>query len=206
MCPSYMVASSDTIVEGETSLPLAYDVDVLVAGGSLAGVEAACVASDKGASVLVIESRPYLGYDICANQKLWLESGEKPQTDITRWIFDGKRQQTPMKVKGLLDRVLLKRNIQFLTGSFPAELLVDQDGKPAGMNMVNRSGRQAIRAKVIIDATPYAALVRQLPDVLTDFNAGKKRASFTVIGGNLKSTLKLYIWICNFFIFQSLRG
>ena len=54
MCPSYMVASSDRIVEGETSLPLAYDVDVLVAGGSLAGVEAACVASDKGASVLVL--------------------------------------------------------------------------------------------------------------------------------------------------------
>ena len=186
LCSSYLVASSDTIVEGETSLPLAYDVDVLVAGGSLAGVEAACAASDKGASVLVIESRPYLGYDICANQKLWLESGEKPQTDISRWIFDGKRQQTPMKIKGLLDRVLLKRNIQFLTGSFPAELLVDQNGKPAGMTMVNRSGRQAIRAKVIIDATPYAALVRQLPDVLTDFNPGKKRASFTVIGGDLK--------------------
>ena len=153
VCSGYLVASSDTIVEGETSLPLAYDVDVLVDGGSLAGVEAACVASDKGASVLVIESRPYLGYDICANQKLWLESGEKTQTDITRWIFDCKRQQTPMKVKGLLDRVLLKRNIQFLTGSFPAELLVDQDGKPAGMTMVNRSGRQAIRAKVLIDAT-----------------------------------------------------
>ena len=186
LCQSYLVASSDTIVEGETSLPLAYDVDVLVAGGSLAGVEAACVASDKGASVLVIESRPYLGYDICANQKLWLEPGEKPQTDITRWIFDGKRQQTPMKVKGLLDRVLLKRNIQFLTGSFPAELLVDPKGKPAGMTMVNRSGRQAVRAKVIIDATPYAALVRQLPDVLTDFNPGKKQASFTVIGGDLK--------------------
>jgi hypothetical protein len=149
-------------------------------------VEAACAASDKGASVLVIESRPYLGYDICANQKLWLEPGEKPQTEITNWIFDGKRQQTPMKIKGLLDRVLLKRNIQFLTGSFPAELLVDQNGKPAGMTMVNRSGRQAIRAKVIVDATPYASLVRQLPDVLTEFKAGKKRASFTVIGGDLK--------------------
>ena len=52
------------IVEGQTSLPLAYDVDVLVAGGSLAGWKPPCAASDKGASVLVIESRPYLGYDI----------------------------------------------------------------------------------------------------------------------------------------------
>ena len=184
--PGFLVASSKSIVERETTLPLAYDVDVLVAGGSLAGIEAACVASDKGASVLVIESRPYLGYDICANQKLWLEADEKPQTDITRWIFEGKKQQTPMKVKGLLDRVLLKRNIPFLTGSFPSELLVDPKGKPAGMTMVNRSGRQAIRAKVIIDATSHGVLVRQLPNVLTDFQAGEKGASFTVIGGDLK--------------------
>jgi len=181
-----LTSASERIVEGEKSLPLAYDVDVLVAGGSLAGIEAACAASDNGATVLVIESRPYLGYDICAHQKLWLEPGEKPQTDITRWIFDGKRQQIPMKVKGLLDRVLLKRDIQFLTGSFPAELLVDKQGKPAGMTMVNRSGRQAIRAKVIIDATPYATLARQLPDILTDFKAGHKQALFTVIGGDLK--------------------
>ena len=184
--PGFLAASSKSIVERETTLPLAYDVDVLVAGGSLAGIEAACVASDKGASVLVIESRPYLGFDICANQKLWLDPDEKPQTDISRWIFDGKKQQTPMKVKGLLDRVLLKRNIPFLTGSFPSELLVDPKGKPAGMTMVNRSGRQAIRAKVIIDATSHGVLVRQLPNVLTDFQAGEKGASFTVIGGDLK--------------------
>ena len=75
-----------------------------------------------------------------------------------------------------------------MTGSFPAELLVNENGKPAGMTMVNRSGRQAIRAKVIIDATPYAVLVRQLPNALTDFQAGEKQASFTVIGGELKKS------------------
>ncbi|WDE97290.1 FAD-dependent oxidoreductase [Lentisphaera profundi] len=178
--------SLDKLVESKASLPLAYDVDVLVAGSSLAGIEAACAAADNGASVLVIESRPYLGYDICANQKLWLDPGEKPQTEISQWIFDNKRQTTPLKVKGLFDKVLLKRNVQFLTGSFPAELLVNENGKPAGMTMVNRSGRQAIRAKVIIDATPYATLIRQLPNALTDFQVGEKQAAFTVIGGDLK--------------------
>jgi len=58
-----------TVSESERLLPLAYDVDVVIAGGSLAGVEAACAAADNGASVLVVESRPYLGYDICVNQK-----------------------------------------------------------------------------------------------------------------------------------------
>lgn len=184
-CPLSIHAVT-AVTESKKSLPLAYDVDVLVAGSSLAGIEAACAAADNGASVLVIEARPYLGYDICANQKLWLEDGEEPQTEISRWIFDNKRHTTPLKVKGLFDKVLLKRNIQFLTGSFPAELLVDEKGKPAGMTMVNRSGRQAIRAKVIIDATPHAVLIRQLPNVLTEFKAGEKQASFTVIGGDLK--------------------
>ena len=178
---------ADVVVEMAKELPLAYDVDVVVAGGSLAGVEAACAAADAGASVLVVESRPYLGYDICANQKLWLDPDEMPETRITRWLFKDKRQVTPVEVKGLLDRALLKRNIKFLTGSFPAELLVDQKGAPSGLTMVNRSGRQAVRAKVVIDATPNAVLVRQRPELLTPFGPGKKTASFTVIGGELNA-------------------
>ena len=68
-----LCASATTaLIESKKSLPMAYDVDVVVAGASVAGVEAACAAADNGASVLVLESRPYLGYDLCANQKLWL--------------------------------------------------------------------------------------------------------------------------------------
>jgi len=79
--------AGETVVESRKSLPLAYDVDIVVAGGSLAGVEAACAAADAGASVLVVESRPYLGYDICANQKLWLNPDEKPETRPHEAIF-----------------------------------------------------------------------------------------------------------------------
>ncbi|MBT7065144.1 MAG: hypothetical protein HN919_02490 [Verrucomicrobia bacterium] len=39
------------VLESKRSLPLAYDVDVVVAGGTLAGVEAACAAAHAGASV-----------------------------------------------------------------------------------------------------------------------------------------------------------
>jgi len=181
-----MGVGAEGVVEAAKELPLAYDVDVVVAGGSLAGVEAACAAADAGASVLLVESRPYLGHDICANQKLWLDPDETPETRITQWLFKDKRQVTPVEVKGLLDNSLLKRKVQFLTGSFPAELLVDQKGVPSGLTMVNRSGRQAIRAKVVIDATANAVLVRQYPGLLTPFEPGKRTGSFTVIGGSLK--------------------
>jgi len=53
--------------------------------------------------------------------------------------------------------------------------------------MVNRSGRQAIRAKVVIDATPHAVLARQCPGLLTPFEPGARSSSFTVIGGALKA-------------------
>lgn len=180
----FMQAQSiSSLVEGERTLPLAYDVDVVVAGGSLAGVEAAVAAAEKGASVLLIDSRPYIGYDLCATQKLWLEPSEKPATPLSRKLFGGKRLVTPLQVKRALDEALLDHKVQFLTGSFPAELLVNEDGTPAGLTTVNRSGRQAIRAKVVIDATPDATLARQSQAEFQPFSTGSKDAQFIVVGG-----------------------
>ncbi len=71
--------SGQLVTESARELPLAYDVDVVVAGGSLAGVEAACAAADQGATVLLVESRPYLGYDLCAYQRLWIDTDAPPE-------------------------------------------------------------------------------------------------------------------------------
>ena len=180
----FLQAQSNTsLVEGERTLPLAYDVDVVVAGGSLAGVEAAIAAAEKGASVLLIDSRPYIGYDLCATQKLWLETDETATTPLSKKLFGKKRLVTPLEVKRALDKALLDHQVQFLTGSFPAELLVDKDGTPAGLTTVNRSGRQAVRAKIVIDATPDATLARQSQAEFQPFTSGSKDAQFIVVGG-----------------------
>ena len=107
------------VLETATKLPLAYDVDVVVAGGSLAGVEAASAAADQGAAVLLVESRPYLGYDLCAYQKLWLDATESPATPLTRQLFHGKRVVTPLEVKRALDNALLEHDVQFSHRRFP---------------------------------------------------------------------------------------
>ena len=180
-------STTNTIaVEAATTLPRAFDVDVVVVGGSLAGVEAACAAADQGSMVLLVDSRPYLGYDLCATQKLWLDSNERPDTPLTRQLFKNKRVVTPMEVKRVLDDALLVHNVQFLTGTFPAELLVANDGAPGGLTIVNRSGRQAVRAKVIIDATPDAVLTRQSAAQFEPFKGGPKQCQFTVVGGSLR--------------------
>jgi hypothetical protein len=91
-----------------------------------------------------------------------------------------------MEVKRTLDDTLLEHNVQFLTGTFPAELLVAGDGAPGGLTIVNRSGRQVVRARIIIDATPDAVLTRQSAAEFVPFRAGPKQCQFTVVGGKLR--------------------
>jgi len=174
----------ETVVKATATLRVAYDVDVLVAGGSLAGVEAACAAAHEGANVLLIEARPYLGYDLCSTQRLWLEQGERPQTALTRSIFGTKRVTTPMQVKTALDKALLEAGVQFLTGCYAVDaLFATKGGAPAGVVMVNRSGRQIIRAKVIIDATDHAAITRCTSAAFRPFTAGREEFGYVVVGG-----------------------
>jgi hypothetical protein len=94
---------------------------------------------------------------------------------------------TPLEVKIALDNALLDNGVEFLTGTFPAELLVDENGVPSGLTMVNRSGRQAIRAKVIIDATPDAVLARQSTAAFEPFVPGLKQSRYIVVGGTLQA-------------------
>jgi len=167
----------DFIVESATELPVAYDADVLVVGGSLAGVEAACAAANEGASVVLIEDRSYLGYDLCATQRLWLESDEKPLTALTRAIFGSRAVATPMQVKSALDKALLEAGVSFLTGCYAV------DAAPGGVLMVNRSGRQVIGAKVIIDATDRAAITRCTGAAFRPRATGPEEFKFVVVGG-----------------------
>ena len=175
----------EAVVASAVTLPVAYDVDVLVVGGSLAGVEAACSAAESGADVLLIEARPYLGYDLCATQRLWLERGEKPQTALTRSIFGAGSVATPMRVKTAMDEAVLEAGAEFLTGCYAIDVLFAAgSSSPAGVVMVNRSGHQIIRAKVIIDATDQAAMTRCTAAAFRPFVAGARTFQYVVVGGD----------------------
>ena len=92
-------------------------------------------------------------------------------------------QTTPIKVKKALDAALLKAGIPFLTGSLASEPLVDASGKLAGVVIANRSGRQAIRAKVVIDATERGLLARSAGAQATPFPAGTYTFKRVVVAG-----------------------
>jgi ribulose 1,5-bisphosphate synthetase/thiazole synthase len=90
---------------------------------------------------------------------------------------------TPLKVKKALDVALLNANIPFLTGAHATEPLFDAAGKLSGVVIANRSGRQAIQAKVVIDATERGLLARAAGGQATPFPAGSYTFRRTVIAG-----------------------
>ena len=65
---------------------------------------------------------------------------------------------SPLKVKRTFDRVLIDAGVGFLTCSPVRRVLRGTDGRISGVEIVNRSGRQTIHAKQVIDATRLGAL------------------------------------------------
>jgi ribulose 1,5-bisphosphate synthetase/thiazole synthase len=338
-----------SVTESARDIPVAYDVDVVVVGGSTGGVVAAVEAARKGATVFLATSRPYLGEDVCGTYRLWLEPGEEPESPLAKKIFaepavaptvgkgvaftykadkpsagvhkdtptpslltDGKWSSapaqsvqydgdvtitaelgrehgfqgvhvlvyqrdndfevesvtasvsddlqewkeiavikneklgtgsseesainlsapvkekaryvklfvkksenverillgeivleqegttvesserprippTPMQVKRTLDEALLEAGVQFLYGCYVTDVLRDGAGNPAGIVMVNRSGRQAVKAKVIIDATMRATVVRLAGADFRQYPIGTQSFKHIAVGGEVQN-------------------
>jgi len=71
------------------------------------------------------------------------------------------RLTTPLQVKRVLDRALRQAGVQVFYGCYAAELLRDAEGQVAGVTMCNRTGRQAIAAKLVVDALHAAPLAQR---------------------------------------------
>jgi hypothetical protein len=85
--PSIVLAAGQTASQSARDIPLAYDVDVVVVGGASAGVAAAVAAAEQGAKVFLAAPRPYLGEDLCATYRLWLEADEVPDDPLATELF-----------------------------------------------------------------------------------------------------------------------
>jgi len=343
-----MGQSPPSVLESARDIPIAYQVDVVVVGGSTGAVSAAVAAAKKGAKVFLAAPRPYLGEDMCATLRLWLEEGEAPATPLSKRIFasqpeassfgkglaftyeadkpsvavhkdtsppsrlcdgewgrpetqsvqydgdvtitadlgasrsiqkvhvlaherkgdfevasvtvsvsgDGKqwreaaaiqnkdpgkggddqivglsapvtqsaryvkflvrkadaakrvllaeiviegeqpaasapaarqRLTTPMQVKKALDDALLESGVQFLFCCYATDVLYDAEGKPCGIVMANRAGRQAVVAKAIIDATDRASVARMAGAKSYPWPAGIQTLRRVVVGGEVRT-------------------
>lgn len=144
--------------EGQLQIPVAAEVDVVVVGGSTWAVAAALTARRAGAEVFLAAPRPYLGEDLCATLRLELEDGRDSETELAERIFDGERATTPLRVKQVLDEAVWKAGVRVVFGCFATEVLRDADNAVCGVVLADRAGRQAVPAKVVIDATRQGSL------------------------------------------------
>ena len=69
-------ASGEAVLESEREIPVAAEVDVLVVGGTAAGVAAATAAAQAGASVFLAGGFPYLGEDVAGTLELECAAGD----------------------------------------------------------------------------------------------------------------------------------
>ncbi len=89
----------------------------------------------------------------------------------------------PLHVKKVLDDALLKAGVTYLYSCLPTDVLRDAEGKPCGIVMANRAGRQAVIAKQIIDATPTATVARMAAVTFRHRPPAERLLRRVVIGG-----------------------
>ena len=94
---------------------------------------------------------------------------------------------TPFYVKRALDRAMLKAGVPYMTGALVCDVLKDAEGRFAGVVMANRSGRQAVKARVLIDATPRARAARLAGGRTAPFVPGVYAFQRVVVSGEAPS-------------------
>ncbi len=147
-------------VQPGADVPVIADVDVLVAGGTLGGVVAAISAAKQGAKVFLIGYQPYLGEDLCGNYRHIFDQFNTGGDPWLSELLPSSEPPTPMRIKTILEKELIDHGVDFLYCSYVADIVFDSTDRPAGVLINNRTGRQVILAKTIIDCSQGAWVSR----------------------------------------------
>jgi len=152
-----------TIIEKERETPIIAEVDVLVVGGGPAGVGAALAAARNGAKTMLIERWGFLG-------GMWTAGLVNPLFDyknkggiiaelVSRLKARGAWKShrflntfDPETMKFILDQMMEESGVTVLFYTLAVDVIV-KDNQIKGVIIENKSGRQAILAKIVIDCT-----------------------------------------------------
>ena len=164
-------ASGPSVRFERSRLPILLRADVIVVGGSLAGVAAALELARAGKKVVIVEHRTYLGREIAATLKPWVDLGSLAQAGNVPDVFAAclkkmglspAQGETPLwmdSFKLSAEDLLLGAKVELVYASFPTEVIVS-GGEIRGVIIGNKSGRQALLAHLVIDTTSTALVAR----------------------------------------------
>lgn len=158
-----------TVREPSREIPVAKEVEVLVAGGGTAGMVAGLAAARNGADTLVVERYGFLGGALTAN----MINVFGPFDNGERWIIGGIPKEILHELiergaslpgfvywrpfdsevlKLLMDDLSREAGVKLLFHTLITGAIVE-DGQVRGIIVENKAGRQAIIAKQVIDAS-----------------------------------------------------
>jgi len=155
------------IVEPERKIPVAAETDVLIAGGGTAGLPAALAAARAGADVLLVEKFGYIGGQ--ASGGLTITIPDDRQGTVTREMEERLKKVggvgymnrghmndnlvwCPELFKWMSVVMLEEAQVRMLLYTSCVGTLME-DGAIKGVIVENKGGRQAIRAKIVVDCT-----------------------------------------------------
>jgi hypothetical protein len=170
-----MTSSTTYVEEPARRTPVAGTFDVLVAGGGPAGIAAALAAARQGARTLLIERYGYLGGMVTGAYVVWVNGCGDGITPVARGITLEIRQRMEKlgaaKVynesgdyrvdaeifKWQVLEMLLEAGAEIRLHTLACEPVLAGD-RVVGVLTESKSGREAFRAEVTIDATADADL------------------------------------------------
>jgi hypothetical protein len=155
-----------TVTEAMRETPVAYNKEVLVAGGGVAGISAALGAAKCGAEVLLVDSIAYLGGVATAAlvSEFGGQGGYKAMSGVAKELADRliasgganpghyRTSFDPELFKVVAFQMMREHGVQLLLHTWIAGTVVE-DGRVQGVIVENKSGRQAVLAKRVVDAT-----------------------------------------------------
>jgi hypothetical protein len=158
------------ITEPERKTPVIADVDLLVCGGGFAGVSAAVCAARNGAEVVLLEKYGFLGGLVTSalvittpplnngiNSEIAKRLREKAvytpcrhSGEEVEWL--NMHAMDPEVIKYEFLQMLQENKIHFLLHTYIVGTFMEGQ-RIKGIIMENKAGRQAILAKMVVDAT-----------------------------------------------------
>lgn len=193
------------IKEPERMTPVIADTDLLVCGGGFAGVAAAVCAAKNGARVLLVEKYGFLGGLVTSALVITtppLDNGiniEIAQRLRRKGVYVPCRNPgaelahlkmhaiDPEVVKYDLVRMLQEEGVGLLLHTYIVSTIVE-DNVVKGVIIENKGGRQAILAKMVIDATGDADVAASAK---APFRVAQKPITmmFNMVGVDVQKTL-----------------
>lgn len=167
-----------TVIEPSREIPVSADVDVIVAGGGPAGIGAAVAAARMGARTLLLEQYGVMGgmatTGLVLHFQRWTINHRRiigglawelatrvgemnsrfntPGPWNIGWEGAGIPPFDPEHLKYVADRMTVESGVDVLLHTFVCGVL-NSGSRVDGLIVENKSGRQALKGSIVIDAT-----------------------------------------------------